>query len=155
MTIEFHNHPYKISTDQALLDIEAIHTFLKQTYWSPGIPKETLQRAIKNSLCFGLYEDIKQIGFARAISDFSTFAYLADVFIIEEYRGKKLAKWLMQSIMAHPDLQGLRCWLLRTRDAHGLYKPFGFTSPKRIESYMEITVPDIYLKISANEKLTV
>lgn len=147
MIIESRNNEYMISTDQALFDIDVIHTFLKQTYWSPNIPKETLQRAIKNSLCFGVYEDKKQIGFARAISDYSTFAYLADVFIVEEYRGKKLAKWLIQTIISHPALQGLRCWLLKTRDAHGLYKQFGFTQPKKIENYMEITAPDIYLKM--------
>lgn len=149
MIIECRNNQYMISTDQTLLDIDVLHAFLKQTYWSSGIPKEILQNAINNSLCFGVYEEKKQIGFARAISDFSTFAYLADVFIIESYRGKKLSSWLMQTIVSHPQLQGLRCWLLRTRDAHGLYKKFGFSQPKSPENYMEISVSDIYLKVPA------
>lgn len=146
MLVESRRDQYTISTDNELLDIEMIHQFLKQAYWSREIPKEILQRAIKNSLCFGVYDEKKQIGFARVISDFSTFGYLADVFMIETYRGKNLAKWLMQTIFSHPDLQGLRCWSLRTRDAHGLYKQFGFTPLKKPENYMEILVPDIYLK---------
>ncbi len=104
-----------------------IHNFLTRSYWAAGIPRETVVRAIENSLCFGVYDSAEQIGFARVISDFATYAYIADVFILEAYRERGLGKELMASIMAHPKLQGLRRWSLGTRDAHGLYAQFGFT----------------------------
>lgn len=120
-------NPYTISTDKSRLDLNVIHQFLSQeAYWSPNIPKELVQKAIDNSLCFGIYADNQQVGFARVISDYATFGYLSDVFIVPEHRGKGLSKQLMASIMAHPDLQGLRRWMLITRDAHGLYSQFGF-----------------------------
>ena len=119
---------FLISTDNAKLDVNAIHDFLStKAYWSLNIPKETVQTAIGNSLCFGVYENNKQIGFARVISDFATIAYLGDVYVLEEYRGKGLSKWLMETIMSHPDLQGLRRWILLTGDAHGLYRQYGWT----------------------------
>lgn len=146
--IEQRKNAYLISTDSSLLDIDFIHGFLTRSYWSQGISKEKVIRSIHHALCFGVYDNKKQIGFARVISDFTSFAYLADVFIIEAYRGRKLSKWLMESILAHPDLQELRNWVLRTKDAHGLYQQFGFTSPKNPESYMERKPTSPFLEIS-------
>lgn len=117
-----------VSTDPALLHVDVIHKYLsEESYWALNIPREVVERSISNSLCFGLYEKNKQTGFARLVTDRATFAYLADVFILEEYRGKGLAKWLMEVIQAHPELQGLRRWMLGTRDAHSLYEQFGWT----------------------------
>jgi GNAT superfamily N-acetyltransferase len=112
---------YAISTDKHRLDVGAIQAFLAQTYWSPGIPIAIVKRAIANSLCFGLYRGTEQVGFARVVTDKATFAYLADVFVLEQHRGRGLSKWLMETIIGHEDLQGLRRFLLGTRDAHGLY----------------------------------
>ena len=117
---------FLISTDRSKLDVDVIHKFLTRSYWAAGIPRATVVRAIENSLCFGVYDNADQIGFARIISDFATYAYVADVFILEQYRERGLGKELMASIMAHPDLQGLRRWSLATRDAQGLYAQFGF-----------------------------
>ncbi len=120
-------NPYTISTDKTRLDLIMIHQFLSQeAYWSPNIPLELVQKAIDNSLCFGIYADNQQVGFARVISDYATFGYLSDVFVLPEHRGKGLSKELMTYIMAYPTLQGLRRWMLITRDAHGLYSQFGF-----------------------------
>ncbi len=117
-----------VSTDPALLDIGMIHDWLsKESYWSANIPLDTLKRALENTLCFGIYINHRQIGFARVVTDKATFAYLADVFILPGYRGKGYAKKLMEVIHAHPDLQGLRRWVLITRDAHSLYESFGWT----------------------------
>lgn len=119
---------FLISTDISLLDIDVIHNYLSvESYWATNIPKEIVQRSIRNSLCFGLYHDKEQIGFARLVTDKATFAYLADVFIIGSFRGKGLSKWLIEVIQSHPELQGLRRWMLGTRDAHGLYQQFGWT----------------------------
>jgi GNAT superfamily N-acetyltransferase len=137
---------YEISTDPALLDVDVIHAFLTQSYWSPGIPHSVVERAIGNSLCFGLYRGAEQAGFARVVTDKATFAYLADVFILEAHRGKGLSKWLVQAVMAHEDLQGLRRFLLGTRDAHGLYKQFGFGELAYPSNMMEILKPDVYRK---------
>jgi N-acetylglutamate synthase-like GNAT family acetyltransferase len=117
---------FLISTDRSKLDLGVIHGFLTRSYWAAGIPREMVARSIENSLCFGVYDGREQIGFARAVSDFATYAYIADVFILEPYRERGLAKELIASIMAHPDLQGLRRWSLGTRDAQGLYAQFGF-----------------------------
>ena len=141
---EYRNGKFVISTDPAKLDVDAIHAFLTQSYWARGIPRDIVARSIKHSLCFGVYEGPRQIGFARVISDFATYAYVGDVYILEAYRGQGLGKWLMDSITAHPDLQGLRRWSLMTRDAHGLYRQFGFTPLKNPDAYMERTNPDIY-----------
>ena len=146
--IEQHRDGYLISTDPAKLDLKVIHTFLSRAYWCEGIPRETLDRAIQNSLCFGIYSEGRQVGFARVITDRATFAYLADVFVVETHRGRGLSKWMMQVIMAHPDLQGLRRWALGTRDAHGLYSRYGFALPKFPERLMEIYDPDIYKRAS-------
>lgn len=119
---------YLVSTDSSLLDVDVIYNYLsKESYWAQNIPKPIVEKAINNSLCFGLFDQNKQIGFARLITDKATFAYLADVFILEAYRKKGLSKWLMETIHAHPELQGLRRWMLGTRDAHGLYEQFGWT----------------------------
>ena len=144
---EYRNKNFLVSTDPGKLDIAAIHEFLsKESYWAKGIPKEIMRRAIENSLCFGVYENSKQIGFARIITDHATFAYLCDVYILETHRGKGLAKWLMSAIMAHPTMQGLRRLNLVTRDAHRLYKQFGFTALNNPDGYMELVRRDIYQK---------
>jgi N-acetylglutamate synthase-like GNAT family acetyltransferase len=137
---------FLISTDRSKLDVDVIHRFLARSYWAEGIPRETVMRSIENSLCFGVYDNARQIGFARVISDFATYAYVADVFILGPYRGRGLGKELMASIMAHPDLQGLRRWSLGTRDAHGLYAQFGFKPVvnTRARTVMEIVDPEIY-----------
>jgi N-acetylglutamate synthase-like GNAT family acetyltransferase len=126
------------------MDIDLIHSFLTRSYWAEGISKEIVSRSIEGALCFGVFENEKQIGFARMITDKATFAYLADVFILEEYRGLGLSIWLMEVIMSYPDLQGLRRLMLATRDAHELYKKFGFTSLNNVDRWMHIHYPDVY-----------
>ena len=141
---EWRRDGYSISTDPARLDRPAIREFLAASYWSPEIPQDVVDRGIEGSLVFGLYDGEKQIGFARAITDRATFAYVADVYVLEEYRGRGLALWLMETVLAHPDLQGLRRWMLLTRDAHALYRKVGFADVARPERIMEIARPDIY-----------
>lgn len=136
---------FRISPDKALLDINMIHSYLsKESYWAKNIPLETVIRSVDNSLCFGVYEDNKQIGFARVITDNATFAYLADVFILPPYRGKGLSKQLISFITNYPSLQGLRRWMLATADAHGLYRQFGFSELNKPERMMEISRTNIY-----------
>lgn len=135
-----------ISTDKSLLQLDVIHDFLKNSYWAKIIPIEIVKKSIEHSICFGVYLDEKQIGFARVMTDQATFAYLADVFIVKEQQGKGYSKELMKFIMAHPELQGLRKFLLATADAHGLYKQFGFKELAKPERVMEITITDIYSK---------
>lgn len=135
----------EISTDKARLDIEMIHRFLvEESYWAQTRTMEQTRTAIENSLCFGVYLEARQIGFARVVSDFATFAYLGDVFVLDEFRGQGVSKRLMKEIIAHPQLQGLRRWLLATRDAHGLYEQFEFSSLKFPDRWMERTAPDAY-----------
>ncbi len=138
--------PIDISTDKSKLNLDFVHAELSQQYWSLGIPRATVEKAIANSLCFGVYltESQQQIGFARVTTDFATFAYLADVFIQTDYQGRGYAKTLIAAIKAYPDLQGLRRWMLITRDAHNLYKQFGFTPLANPGRAMEITQPNIY-----------
>jgi GNAT superfamily N-acetyltransferase len=143
---ETHRGEFVISTDPARLDVEVIHTFLRNSYWATGIPLTVLERSLSGSLCFGLYRGNEQIGFARVISDRATFAYLADVFILEKYRGQGLAKWLLQEIIQHPDLQGLRRFLLATRDAGDLYRQSGFQPLAQPERFLEIHHVGLYLK---------
>lgn len=138
---------FEVSTDPARIQLEMVHEFLTNSYWAKGIPMTTVRRSIENSICFGLYFSSQQIGFARVISDRATFAYLGDVFILPAYRGRGLSKWLMECILAHPDLQGLRRWILATRDAHRLYASYGFTQVKS-ERWMELHFPDIYVRQS-------
>jgi GNAT superfamily N-acetyltransferase len=135
---ESHRNHFLISTDPARLDVDTICNFLTRAYWAQGRPRERTERALKNSLVFGLYDGSRQIGLARVISDYSIFAYLCDVFIHEDYRGQGLGKWLMQTILDYPDLQGLRRWVLVTRDAHGLYQQYGFASLQDPKGWMEM-----------------
>ncbi len=144
MHVEERHDNFLISTDPSRLDARAIQAYLDRSYWAAGIPIEVVERAIRGSLCFGLYEDDRQIGFARVVTDRATFAYLADVYVLESYRGRGLSKWMMRVIMAHPDLQGLRRFSLVTKDAHGLYAQFGFTPLAQPDRHMEIARPDIY-----------
>ncbi len=137
---------YAITTETSFFNIEFIHAFLSQSYWAEDIPIEVVQKSIDNSLSFGVFHLGRQIGFARVITDKATFAYLADVFIDEAYRGQGLSKWLMEEIMNHEDLQGLRRMMLATRDAHGLYSRFGFTEINNPERWMQIHTPGIYKK---------
>jgi GNAT superfamily N-acetyltransferase len=134
-----------VSTDDGRLDLDVIHGFLERSYWAEGIPRETVARSLRHSLNFGLYEGRQQIGFARVITDRATYAYLADVFVLESHRGYGLATFLMETVMAHPDLQGLRRFGLATRDAHALYRKFGFESLSAPERFMEIAHPGLYL----------
>lgn len=143
---------FVVSTDKRRLDRELIYEFLNGCYWAKGIPRKTVDRSIENSLCFGVYRGGKQVGFAHVISDFATYAYIGDVFIIEPFRGYGLGKLVMRSIMEHPDLQGLRRWGLVTRDAHGLYAQFGFQPVKSPERHMEIHDGAVY-KRAAQRKL--
>jgi len=136
---------FLISTGRARLDLKVVHGFLTNCYWAKGIPPEVVERSIENSLCFGVYDgEGAQVGFARVISDFATYACVADVFVLESHRGRGLGKGLMECIMQHPALQGLRRWNLSTLDAHDLYAQFGFVPPKWPERYMEILRPNIY-----------
>lgn len=136
---------YTISTDRSRLDLDIIHRFLSEdSYWAKDRRLDQTKTAIENSICFGVYDGERQIGFARVVTDRSTFAYLGDVFILEEFRGRSLGKWLMETIISHPELQGLRRWVLATRDAHGLYKQFGFSSLKFPDRWMELPAPDAY-----------
>jgi len=136
--------PYEITCDKDRLDTGAIHDFLSRSYWSPGVPRAVVERAIANSLCFGVFHGRQQVGFARVITDKATFAYLADVYILSEHRGKGLARRLLDEVIRHPDLQGLRRLLLATRDAHALYAKFGFTPLAAPERIMEIHNPSVY-----------
>ncbi len=139
---------FLVSTDKSKLEIDTIHHFLtKESYWSQNIPLAIVRKSIENSLCFGVYHQSRQIGFARVITDFASFAYLADVFIINEFRRKGLSKILMKTIISHPDLQGLRRWMLGTRDAQGLYAKYGFTPMANPERFMEKRNPEVYKKM--------
>ncbi len=140
---------FEISTDPARIDLALVHEFLTNSYWAKGVPLETVQRSIQHSLCFGIYQQMRQIGFARVITDYATFAYVADVFVNQPYRGRGLSKWLIECIRSHPQLQGLRRWLLATRDAHGLYRQFGFTPMANPDRWMEIHNPDVYRAASS------
>ena len=151
MSHEWTRDGYVISTDKKRLDIDVIHGFLTTAYWSTGIPRETVERALEHSLSFGLYRGEQQIGLARLITDYATFAYLSDVFILENFRGQGLGKWLIQVITNHPELQGLRRWLLFTKDAHGLYQQANFTSARYPERLMEKLETDIYTRSTRQE----
>lgn len=136
MVHEFRKGIYLISTNKRKLKANTIHDFLTNSYWSKGIKIERVKKAIQGSLCFGVYHNTKQIGFARVITDFTSFGYLADVFIIEKYRGRGLSVWLMKCILNHPELKDVKSWMLATRDAHGLYSKFGFKPLKEPQKYM-------------------
>lgn len=143
---------YTISTERNKLDLPFIHHFLStQAYWSLNIPFETVRRSVENSLCFGVYRGDQQVGFARIITDYATIAYLGDVFIVPEHRGQGLSKRLIGEIMSHPDLQGLRRWILLTRDAHGLYSQFGWKAVTHPDRYMEVVDPNVYRPANAGD----
>lgn len=136
---------FRISSNYEDMDLDAVHAFLSQTYWAKGIPRETLSKAMRNSMCFGVFAASgDQVGFARIITDSATYAYLGDVYILEKYRGIGLSKWLMSEVVSHPELQGLRRFALATLDAHGLYEKYGFKPLARPEMFMEAWNPDVY-----------
>lgn len=139
--MEWRRGEYLISTDRERIDFQAVHAFLSRSYWSQGIPRELVARAARHSLTFGVYYEPadgpgRQVGYARVLTDYVAFAYLMDVFVLEEHRGRALARWLMETIVSLPELQGIRSWLLKTRDAHGLYEKFGFAPPSDPERFM-------------------
>ena len=143
--IEERRGEFVISTDPARLDLDVIHDFLNNCYWAKSIPRDVVARSIEHSLCFGIYDvSGAQVGFARVVSDFTTVAYLGDVFIVESHRGQGLSKWMIECVMEHPALQNLRRWILLTRDAHELYSRFGFTPLQSPQRYMELHNADIY-----------
>jgi GNAT superfamily N-acetyltransferase len=141
---EWHRGEYTVTTDPARVDLAVVHGYLVNSYWAKGIPLEVVRRAIEHSLNFSIYHGAAQVGFARVITDYATFGYLGDVFVLESHRGRGLSKWVMELIVAHPDLQGFRRWVLLTRDAHGLYRQFGFTAIAAPDRYMERWTPEAY-----------
>jgi len=153
MNHEFRKEEYLISTNKELLQFDVIHGFLSTSYWSPEIPMDIVKRAAENSIAFGIYKDSgEQVGYARVVSDCATFAYLADVFVLETERGKGLSKWLMECILSLPELQNLRRWSLATRDAHSLYAQFGFTPLDNSDVMMQIARPNIYIEMKENRE---
>ncbi|CAN5547161.1 GNAT family N-acetyltransferase [soil metagenome] len=147
--IEKIKEEFVLTTDKSKMDVIAIHDYLSnQSYWSRNIPIDVFRRSFENSLNFGILYHGRQIGYGRIISDFATIAYLADVYVLPEFRRRGLSKWLMEEIMYYPDLQGLRRWILLTSDAHELYKKFGWKEIKSPEKYMELHNPDVYNKFS-------
>ena len=136
---------YEVSTDKQRLDIDLIHKFLSSdSYWAKNIPRELVERSIENALCFGAFDGARQVGFARVITDYAVFAYIADVFVVPEHRGRGVSKMIMEAIRNHPDLQALRRWHLVTRDAHDLYRKYGFRELESPARHMEIAVKDPY-----------
>ncbi len=134
-----------ISDDKSDLDVDVIHGFLHGAYWCAGVSRGIVEKSLQNSLCLSVHDGDSLVGFCRAVTDYASFAYLADVFIIENYRGQGLGKWLVHTIVTHPQLQGFRRWLLATKDAHGLYRSLGFAPLKNQELFMEKHRPDIYI----------
>ncbi|HUO63095.1 MAG TPA: GNAT family N-acetyltransferase [Terriglobales bacterium] len=133
-----------VTTDRSRLDLDVIHGFLTTSYWARGVPRDVVARSMEHSLCFGAFDEGRQVGFARVVSDRATFAYICDVFALESHRGRGVGKSLMAAIMSHPELQGLRRWTLFTRDAHGLYRQFGFGAAGQPERLMEVVARDPY-----------
>ncbi|WP_025562767.1 GNAT family N-acetyltransferase [Psychromonas sp. SP041] len=139
---------YSISSNPKKMDLSVIHGYLSNSYWAKGIPWDVMEKAVKNSLFFGVFTSTgEQVAFVRMITDYATFAYLADVFVLEKHRGKGISKWLVKTIIEYPDLQGLRRMLLATSDAHGLYQQFGFTPLNSPDLFMELHQPNVYLKV--------
>jgi GNAT superfamily N-acetyltransferase len=141
MSREWRRGEYLISTDGSRLNLGVIHDFLSTSYWAAGVPEDVVRRSVENSLVFGVYRGEEQVGFARVVTDYATFAYLADVFVLEAHRGRGLGKWLIEVVLSHPDLRGLRRWMLATGDAHELYRKYGFAGLARAETFMEIHSP--------------
>jgi GNAT superfamily N-acetyltransferase len=137
MVREWRRGAYLLSTDKARLDLEMVHGFLMTSYWASGISAETVRRSVQNSLAFGVFEGDEQVGFARVVTDYATFAYLADVFVFEPHRGRGLGKWMMETVFSYPELQGLRRWILATWDAHGMYRRYGFAELENPQSFMK------------------
>jgi len=138
MAEEWRRGEFLVSTDPASIDVEAVHRWLsEESYWVPGIPLDVVRRGVESSLNFGLYDGERQVGLARIISDYATFAYVCDVFVLEAYRGRGLGVWLMECVAQHPHLQGLRRWMLGTRDAHTLYEKTGFAPVAAPDRWME------------------
>ncbi len=154
MNAEWKKDDWVITTDPARQNVDAIHAWLTRAYWCENIPRDVVERAVRNSLCFGLFDGGAQVGLARVITDYATFAYLCDVYVLENHRGRGLGKWLIECVMAHPQLQGLRRFNLATRDAHGLYEPFGFRPLAKPESFLERHRPDIYKTGAAGQSTT-
>jgi GNAT superfamily N-acetyltransferase len=144
MKMEQRKDQFLITTEPDRMDVDAIHAYLRRSYWAEGIPRDVLVRAIAASLNFGLFDGDAQIGFARLVTDRATYAYLCDVYVLETYQGRGLGTWLIETVFAHPDLQGLRRMMLATRDAHGLYRKVGFTPLAHPDRHMEIARPGIY-----------
>jgi GNAT superfamily N-acetyltransferase len=144
--VEWTRDDYTISTDLRRMDVDAIHAYLTQSYWAEGVPRAIVERALRASLAFGLFHRRSQVGLARVVTDCATFAYLCDVYVLEAHRGRGLGTWLMEIVMAHPDLQGLRRFTLVTRDAHELYRKFGFSALAKPDGHMEIVRPGMYLR---------
>lgn len=142
--MEWKQGEFTITDRREDLDVDIIYNFLRESYWAKGIPRTIVEKSIHHSLCFGLYHNAKQIGFGRVVSDQATFAYIADVFVVTAYRGRGLGKWLISCLLTHPDLQGLRRWLLATLDAHRLYEQNGFVALRRPDVFMEINDPNVY-----------
>jgi GNAT superfamily N-acetyltransferase len=149
--VERRRGKFSITTDTAAMNLDAIHAYLSRSYWSEGIPKDLVRKAMEGSLCFALLDGAQQIGFARVITDRATYAYLCDVYVLESYQRQGLGQWLMETVMAHPDLQGLRRFGLVTRDAHSLYARFGFGPLANPGGYMEIARPGLYLEAELAE----
>ena len=148
MTYEVRRGDYLVSDDRNILDMDAIHAFLsRQSYWANGISRERLETAVDHSIPLGLFEGDKQIGFARAITDRATFAYLADVYVDEAYRGRGLSKLLIDAVLGHPEVQHLRRWMLGTRDAHDLYRQFGFIPLEEPLRWLELADPEAYTRL--------
>lgn len=146
MTIihEWQRNEYTVSTDPARLQLDVIHGFLVGSYWAAGIPRETVERSLRNSLCYGVYHGEEQVGFGRLVTDFAVFAYVADVFTLEAHRGRGLARWMARCMLETPELQGLRRWLLATRDAHAVYQSVGFETVTEPSRFMQILHRDVY-----------
>jgi GNAT superfamily N-acetyltransferase len=142
--MDWHKGEYTISDDRGRLDLGVVHRFIsEESYWGQGRGMEVVRRSVENSLSFGVYRGAEMVGFARVVTDYATFAWVADVFVVEGHRGRGLSKWLMEVMLAHPELQGFRRWVLATKDAHGLYRQFGFRELKRPERWMERPDPNM------------
>jgi GNAT superfamily N-acetyltransferase len=146
MAEQWRLHDYLLTTDPGAVDIGAVHAFLHQSYWARGVPLDVVKRSLEHSLSFTLLRDQRLVGFARVITDYATFAYVTDVFVLPDYRGQGLATWMMSCILAHPELQGFRRWCLATRDAHNVYAHVGFARTTIPERWMEKLDPDVYAR---------
>ncbi|MCC5857338.1 MAG: GNAT family N-acetyltransferase [Ectothiorhodospiraceae bacterium] len=144
--MQWERNGFRVTDDRGLLDVDLIHTVLSGSYWARGIPREVVARSLEHSLCLGLYRGDTQVGFGRAVTDRATFAYVSDVFVLESYRGRGLGKWLVRCLMDHPELHGLRRWMLATKDAHTLYAQVGFTPLGAPHWFMEVHDPEAYAK---------